>query len=115
MSGSGGRSGPGVTCGSAPTASGVVPALAPPPAPPSKGSKLYMVPVVSSSGKVPPLQGPLPASTSQKMVLYPVKSTQGVQYYRRADGQLYRLLHLSQLKPVRRNQPGQTGESGDGR
>lgn len=87
-------------------------ALAPPPALPSKGSKLYMVPVLSSSGKVPPLQSPLPASSSQKMVLYPVKSTLGVQYYRRADGQLYRLLPMSQLKPFRQNQPGQTGESG---
>lgn len=98
--------------GSSLPASGVVTALAPPPVLPSKGSKLYMVPVLSSSGKVPPLQGPLPASTSQKMVLYPVKSTLGVQYYRRTDGQLYRLLPLSQLKPFRQNQPGQKGESG---
>lgn len=69
-----------------------------------------MVPVLSSSGKVPPLQCSLPASSSQKMVLYPVKSTSGVQYYRRADGQLYRLLPMSQLRPFARNQPGQTGE-----
>lgn len=101
-----------VRFGSSLPASGVITAVAPPPVLPSKGSKLYMVPVLSSSGKVPPLQCPLPASASQKMVLYPVKSTLGVQYYRRADGQLYRLLPLSQLKPFRQNQPGQKGKSG---
>lgn len=68
-----------------------------------------MVPVLSSSGKVPPLQSPVPASSGQKMVLYPVRSTLGVQYYRRADGQLYRLLPMSQLRPFRQQQAGQPG------
>lgn len=94
-----------------PPASGVPTGLAPPPVLPTKGSRLYMVPVLSSSGKVPPLQSPLPASGSQKVVLYPVKSTLGVQYYRRADGQLYRLLPMSQLKAFRQSQQPQTGES----
>lgn len=101
-----------LTPGSALAASGVISALAPPPGLPSKGTKLYMVPVLSSSGKVPPLRCLLPAPTTHKMVLYPVKSTSGVQYYRRADGQLYRLLPMSQLKSFRQNQAAQTGESG---
>lgn len=54
-----------------------------------------------------------PGSTSsgQKMVLHAVKSLSGVQYYRRPDGQLYRLFPLSQLRRISQKQPSQTGES----
>lgn len=79
---------------------------------PRKTSKMYMVPVLSSSGMVPMTPVPNPTSTSQKIVLYPVKSTTGVQYYRRPDGQLYRLLPMSQLRQFKLKQAGQTGEMG---
>lgn len=79
---------------------------------PKKASKMFMVPVLSSSGMVPTASVPTPTSTNQKIVLYPVKSTTGVQYYRRPDGQLYRLLPMSQLKQLKLKQAGQTGETG---
>lgn len=53
-----------------------------------------------------------PTSNSKKIVLYPVKSTTGVQYYRRPDGQLYRLLPMSQLRQLKLKHAGQTGETG---
>lgn len=63
--------------------------------------------------KVPVLQppAPAPAPTGQRMLLQSVKSGSGLQYYRGPNGQLYRLVPLSQLRPVNPNQLSPTGES----
>ncbi|XP_056867467.1 MAX dimerization protein MGA a isoform X5 [Takifugu flavidus] len=98
-----------VTIPSTTTASQVITNLTQPLNQPNKASKMFMVPVLSSSGMVPMAPVPTPTSTSQKIVLYPVKSTTGVQYFRRPDGQLYRLLPMSQLRQLKLKQAGQTG------
>lgn len=77
---------------------------------PPKGTQLLMVPVTSVPGKAPVLR-PAPGSTGQRMVLQPVRTASGVQYYRRPDGQLFQLVPISQLRPVNLNQSIQSGES----
>lgn len=77
---------------------------------PPKGTQLLMVPVTSVPGKVPVLR-PAPGSTGQRMVLQPVRTVSGVQYYRRPDGQLFQLVPISQLRPVNLNQSVHSGES----
>lgn len=77
--------------------------------------------------KVPPPPGtvpvvapcpPGPAPGSQRMLLKPVQMVSGVQFYRRPDGKLVKLVPVSQLRAVMPTSPAQPGESadlGDGR
>lgn len=81
----------------------------------SKGSQMLMVEVLGSLGKVP-VSGPVthstpPTSISQRIVLQPVHTMSGVQYYRRPDGKLVRLVPVSQLRSGDPNLPLQKGES----
>ncbi|XP_026195007.1 MAX dimerization protein MGA a isoform X3 [Anabas testudineus] len=68
----------------------------------SKGSQMLMVEVLRSLRKVPVLgavtQPPAPTTISQKIVLQPVQTALGVQYYRRPNGKLVRLVPVSQLR-----------------
>ncbi|XP_028993854.1 MAX dimerization protein MGA a isoform X2 [Betta splendens] len=63
----------------------------------SKASRVLMVEVLGSLGKVP-VSGPSTPPTSQRMVLKPVHTASGVQFYRRPDGKLVQLVPVSQLK-----------------
>ncbi|XP_075941314.1 MAX dimerization protein MGA a isoform X2 [Anarhichas minor] len=67
-----------------------------------KGSQLLMLQVPAPPGKLP-LPPPPTSSTSQTMVLQPVQSKSGVQYYRRPDGKLVQLVPISQLRSVNPN------------
>ncbi|XP_040916048.1 MAX dimerization protein MGA a isoform X3 [Toxotes jaculatrix] len=58
------------------------------------------VPVSGVASRLPP-----PRSNSQGMVLQPVRTASGVQYYRRPDGKLVQLVPISQLRPVKPNLP----------
>ncbi|XP_054470209.1 MAX gene-associated protein-like, partial [Anoplopoma fimbria] len=84
---------PAASSSSAPTSdSQVSSSVASPVTPPPKGSQLLM------------LQAPPPSSsTGQRMVLQPVQSKSGVQYYRRPDGKLVQLVPISQLRAVNQN------------
>lgn len=81
-----------------------------------KGSQLLIVQVPGLRGKVPvpgPAPCPLPpGSAGQRMILQPVRTASGVQYYRKPDGNLVQLVPISQLKPVNPNQSVQKGEGG---
>ncbi|XP_041809644.1 MAX dimerization protein MGA a isoform X4 [Chelmon rostratus] len=78
-----------------------------------KGSQLLIVQVPGLRGKVPvpgPAPCPLPpGSAGQRMILQPVRTASGVQYYRKPDGNLVQLVPISQLKPVNPNQSVQKG------
>lgn len=81
----------------------------------SKGSQMLMVEVLRSLRKVPVLgavtQPPAPTTISQKIVLQPVQTALGVQYYRRPNGKLVRLVPVSQLRSGNPSLPLQRGES----
>ncbi|XP_041669410.1 MAX dimerization protein MGA a isoform X3 [Cheilinus undulatus] len=71
-----------------------------------KVTQLVMVPapgLVPCS--VPNTHGPAPPSPGPKMILKPVQTTSRDQIYRRPDGKLVRLVPISQLRPVPRDQP----------
>uniref|UniRef100_UPI0037E7636F MAX dimerization protein MGA a isoform X2 n=1 Tax=Semicossyphus pulcher TaxID=241346 RepID=UPI0037E7636F len=72
------------------------------PNPSLKVSQLVMVPAPGLPGKVivPRLTPSTPTSPGQRMILKPVQTTSGVQYYRRPDGKLVRLVPISQLRSV---------------
>lgn len=47
------------------------------------------------------------------MLLKPVQMASGIQFYRRPDGKLVKLVPVSQLRAVTPTSPAQTGESAD--
>ncbi|XP_069008865.1 MAX dimerization protein MGA a isoform X1 [Embiotoca jacksoni] len=81
--------------------------MGPPGSAPSKASQVVMVQVPGPGNTAPLLRIPARASTGQKMVLKPVQTTSGLQYYRRPDGKLVQLVPISQLRPFNPNQPAQ--------
>ncbi|XP_020510438.2 MAX dimerization protein MGA a isoform X2 [Labrus bergylta] len=70
----------------------------PGPNPALKVSQVWMVPATGPLQG--PVRGPSPTSTGQRMILKPVQTTSGLQFYRRPDGKLVQLVPLSQLRPV---------------
>ncbi|KAM6968584.1 MAX dimerization protein MGA a [Tautogolabrus adspersus] len=68
------------------------------PNPAMKVSQVWMVPAPGPLQG--PVRGPSPTSTGQRMILKPVQTTSGLQFYRRPDGKLVQLVPLSQLRPV---------------
>ncbi|KAM8737752.1 MAX dimerization protein MGA a isoform 5-T5 [Acanthopagrus schlegelii] len=81
------------------------------------GSQLLMLQVPRPPGKLPvPASAPPPStststSTGQRMVLQPVQTVTGGQYYRRPDGKLVQLVPIDQLTPVKPTQSAQKGLS----
>ncbi|XP_036927400.1 MAX dimerization protein MGA a isoform X7 [Acanthopagrus latus] len=79
------------------------------------GSQLLMLQVPRPPGKLPvPASAPPPSistSTGQRMVLQPVQTVTGAQYYRRPDGKLVQLVPIDQLTPVKPTQSAQKGLS----
>ncbi|XP_030574303.1 MAX dimerization protein MGA a isoform X1 [Archocentrus centrarchus] len=64
---------------------------------PSKAPQMVLIQVPPPPGTVPVVA---PVSSPQKMLLKPVQTASGVQFYRRPDGKLVQLVPLSQLRPV---------------
>lgn len=90
-----------------------------PPVNPSLGAATPKAPQVVLI-KVPPPPGtvpvvaprpPGPAPGSQRMLLKPVQMASGIQFYRRPDGKLVKLVPVSQLRAVTPTSPAQTGPS----
>ncbi|KAL7380110.1 hypothetical protein ABVT39_011908 [Epinephelus coioides] len=110
------KSQPSATIPTSLTDSQVSSSAAPPVTTAPKGSQVFMVqvPPPPAPGKLPvPAQppGPPPPSSSsiayssgQRIVLQPVQMASGLQYYRKPDGKLVRLVPLSQLRSVNLNQ-----------
>ncbi|XP_041828682.1 MAX dimerization protein MGA a isoform X2 [Melanotaenia boesemani] len=101
--------------GSQSTSSEVLPVnLSLGPAPP-KTSQLFVVRYPGPHTMVPPspLSSILPATppTNQRIVLKPVQSTSGAQYYRKPDGKLVQLISVGQLRPVTPKLPAEKGPS----
>ncbi|XP_008275306.1 MAX dimerization protein MGA a isoform X2 [Stegastes partitus] len=89
----------------------VVPPVNPSPgSAPPKTPQFLMVHVAGPMGQLPP-QVPATSPTGQKLVLQPVQTASGLQYYRRPDGKLVQLVPLNQVKPVGRNPSAQKGPS----
>ncbi|XP_068456296.1 MAX dimerization protein MGA a [Clinocottus analis] len=77
-----------------------------------KGSQVVMYQFPAPPSNLPlPVRFSCPpppiASTGHSMVLQPVQSKSGVQYYRRPDGKLVQLVPISQLRSVNQNLPVQ--------
>ncbi|KAK2826846.1 hypothetical protein Q5P01_021060 [Channa striata] len=74
-----------------------------------KGSQVFTVEVLGSLGKppVPDASSLAPAfpSTGKRVVLQPVNTASGVQYFRRADGRLVQLVPINNLRSVNTNLP----------
>lgn len=77
---------------------------------PSKASQVVLIQVPPPPVMVPAVG---PAPSPQKMLLKPVQTASGIQFYRRPDGKLVQLVPLSQLRPVNPTLPVQKGESAD--
>ncbi|XP_067335658.1 MAX dimerization protein MGA a isoform X2 [Channa argus] len=80
-----------------------------------KGSQVFTVEVLGSLGK-PPVPGaasqaPASPSTGQRVVLQPVNTASGVQYYRKSDGRLVQLVPINHLRSVNTNLPLHGGPS----
>ncbi|KAM6912837.1 MAX dimerization protein MGA a [Xenentodon cancila] len=81
---------------------------------PPKASQvlLVQVPGPRKTGPLSQLSPRIPNPTSrQRMVLQPIQSTSGVQYYLKPDGKVVQLIPLSQLRPVNPSPPVQAGPS----
>lgn len=80
---------------------------------PSKASQVVLV-HVPSPRKTTPLpfvtpRLPNPPSTRQRMILQPIQSTSGAQYYLKPDGKVVQLIPISQLRPINPDPPVQKG------
>uniref|UniRef100_UPI001ED82428 MAX dimerization protein MGA a n=1 Tax=Scatophagus argus TaxID=75038 RepID=UPI001ED82428 len=89
--------------------------VVPPVNPTPKGSQLLRFQVAGLPGKVSaPTSAAWPLSSTssgQRMILQPVQTVSGVQYYRRPDGQLVQLVPISHLRPFNTNKSVQRGSS----
>lgn len=75
---------------------------------PSKAPQVVLIQVPPPPGTVPVVA---PVSSPQRMLLKPVQTASGVQFYRRPDGKLVQLVPLSQLRQVTPTLPVQKAAS----
>ncbi|XP_039992476.1 MAX dimerization protein MGA a isoform X3 [Xiphias gladius] len=103
------RAAPAASCSSTPSTASQMSSSVVRPVNPCPGSAAVPGPHVKVPvwGLAP--QPPPSPSNGQRMVLQPVQTVSGVQYYRIPDGKLVQLVPISKLRPVNPNLPVQRG------